>query len=158
MAKKVSKGQQKRKPKSRNITWEVNQTKIRDAIVTFTQKEHRPPNKSELAKAAGLNRTTIDKHFEDINLNEYLGREKAQFAALIPDVIMAIYGSAIAGKTASQELFVQLVGEWIKKTGTRLEDADGSSIGGALGEALNRMREHADSGRDAGTDPKTGSK
>lgn len=102
--------------------WDYNNNLITKALMTYIAKHERRPTNTELSKLTGLSRSTITRHFQDIDHHEILRSEVQHMQLLIEPVMVAIVNSALYGNTRSQLLYLQLAFGWTKPTRFKLQE------------------------------------
>lgn len=97
---------------SRRRDWQTMQRKIARAFVDLYRQNQQQPTNAELAKEVGVSERTVIRHLKEIDFSSHFNEQCAPFATMLPNVMMAIYNSAIKGKVPAQKLFLQIVFNW----------------------------------------------
>ncbi len=93
---------------SRNITWELNHSIIRDSYVDLIKKLRRKPTYDEVSEDCNLSTQTIKKHIDTLEFDPL----KHPLRILSDDVLISIANSAKKGSSASQKLWMQICEGW----------------------------------------------
>lgn len=101
-----------KKSKRRNRIWRENNRAITRAYIAFYAANSAEPTLSEIAEQTGLSKTTVHAHFAHMEVGNIFEDTKKEFAAFLPDILMAIMQSAMKGNSRSQELFLRAVADW----------------------------------------------
>lgn len=96
----------------RRRDWQSLQQKIGDVFIRLFRENQRQPTNAELAKEVGVSERTIARHIATIDLSDYFNEQRNILATMAPNVMMAIYNSALKGSTKAQKLILQIVFEW----------------------------------------------
>lgn len=96
----------------RRRDWRSLQQKIGDVFIRLYRENQRQPTNAELAKEVGVCERTIVRHLATIDLADYFSEQRGVPAVMAPNVMMAIYNSALKGSTRAQKLILQIVFEW----------------------------------------------
>ena len=89
--------------------WERNHEKIRDAFLRLIEAKKRPTLRA-LAKEAGFNRTTIEKHIDTLDV---LQIATAPVKMLGEEILLSLGRAALrTGRAAEAKLYMQLVYGW----------------------------------------------
>lgn len=97
---------------TRRRDWQVMQQKVARAFVDLYRQNQQQPTNADLAKKIGVSERTIIRHLKTIDFSSYFQDQRSQFAPMMPNVMMAIYNSAIKGKFPAQKLMLQIVFGW----------------------------------------------
>jgi len=93
------------KTKTRNRTYRANHKKIRDAYLKLIEKNKRCPTVAQIMSETKLSDTAIETHIKEMEFEP----QNDLMRSLTPDVLLSIYESAKAGKSASQKLWLQVM-------------------------------------------------
>ena len=96
----------------RRRDWQSLQQKIGDVFIRLYRENQRQPTNAELAKEVGVSERTIVRHLATIDLADYFSEQRGILAMMAPNVMMAIYNSALKGSARAQKLILQIVFEW----------------------------------------------
>lgn len=102
--------------------WQVMREKITQAFIELYREKQQSPTNAELAKRVGVSERTVVRHLKEINFSDFFSEQRANFAPLAGNVMMAIYNSAIKGSTSAQKLMLQIVFEWAEPKEFRLPE------------------------------------
>lgn len=97
---------------TRRRDWQLMQRKIARAFIDLYRQNKQEPSNAELAKEVGVSERTVIRHLKAIDFSSYFEDQRSQFAPMMPNVMMAIYNSAIRGKVPAQKLMLQIVFGW----------------------------------------------
>jgi len=92
--------------------WQIMQRKIRKAMIEYYRENQASPTNRELAERIGVSERTIVRHLRSVDYAELFAEQRPVFATFMPNVMMAIYNSAIKGKVPAQKLMLQIVFGW----------------------------------------------
>lgn len=119
----------KKKPKKKTrIDKEMNRTLVTIAFKKLLLKTGHRPTVKMLVDETGLSTTTISSHINSFDFRD----EVKAWRAMTPDVIKAIYESAVMGKVGAQKLWAQIVGEW--REGMEVEHSAKNSLAEMIAE------------------------
>lgn len=96
---------------TRNITWDLNHSIIRDSYVKLIQSLERKPTYKEVSEDCKLSEKTIKKHIKSIKFDPL----KHPLRILTDDVLISIANSSKNGSAASQKLWMQICEGWSEK-------------------------------------------
>lgn len=96
----------------RRRDWQSLQQKIGDVFIRLYRENQRQPTNAELAKEVSVSERTIVRHLATIDLADYFSEQRGILAVMAPNVMMAIYNSALKGSARAQKLILQIVFEW----------------------------------------------
>lgn len=99
-------------PAVRRKDWQINQQKLSSAMISYFRDNLKQPTDAELAKLTGLGQRTVERHMKDIDYAELFLVQRERFAQLSPNVLMAIYNSALKGSAKAQEMMLQVIFGW----------------------------------------------
>lgn len=97
---------------TRRRDWQMMQQKVTRAFVDLYRQNQQQPTNAELAEKVGVSERTIIRHLKKIDFSSYFQEQRGTFATMMPNVMMAIYNSAIKGKVPAQKLMLQIVFDW----------------------------------------------
>lgn len=100
------------KTTKRRRDWQSLQQKIGEVFIRLYRENQRQPTNAELAKDVGVSERTIARHLTTIDLADYFSEQRSILAMMAPNVMMAIYNSALKGSAKAQKLILQIVFEW----------------------------------------------
>jgi len=97
-----------------------NRDCIREQFLAYIEEHHKAPTYRELAKRVGVAKKTIERHMKEIDF----GSGDSTFRVLTPEVVKAIYLSAIsgnAGTSSDRKLWMQLFEGFNERTTTTMK-------------------------------------
>tara|TARA_Y100000114_G_scaffold156718_1_gene184930 strand:+ start:34 stop:492 length:459 start_codon:yes stop_codon:yes gene_type:complete len=97
---------------TRRRDWQLMQRKVARAFVDLYRQNQQQPTNAELAKEVGVSERTVIRHLKEVDFSSHFDELRAPFATMLPNVMIAIYNSAIKGKVPAQKLFLQIVFGW----------------------------------------------
>lgn len=100
------------KTTKRRRDWQSLQQKIAEVFIRLYRENQRQPTNAELAKEVGISERTIARHLATIDVADYFSKQRSVLAMMAPNVMMAIYNSALKGSAKAQKLILQIVFEW----------------------------------------------
>jgi len=95
----------------RRTDYENSQISISKAFEKLVEKEERIPTYEELAKATGLTKKTVYRHFKDYDFNVY----KDKFRGLTEKIVMKAAQLAKKGNVKAIELYLKVIENWSEK-------------------------------------------
>jgi len=90
--------------------WESNHAAITNAISCLMTERGRMPSRGEIAKKAGVSRTTVYKHLKDYKESDLYQQSVEAFRYMADQVLANIYRYAISGDTKAARLFLEATG------------------------------------------------
>lgn len=97
---------------ARRRDWQAMQHKVARAFIDLYRQNQQQPTNADLAEKIGVSERTVIRHLKTIDLSSYFQDQRSQFAPMMPNVMMAIYNSAVKGKVPAQKLMLQIVFGW----------------------------------------------
>jgi hypothetical protein len=89
---------------TRNHVYESNHNRILNQIHQYVKIYWQVPSITKISEETGLSRTTIYRHLDETNLNDYVGKEFIKFNMLIPKIIGSLYALIFDGNTSVKDI------------------------------------------------------
>jgi len=89
--------------------WEMNHSRITNAIYNFIGKYGTMPGKSHLVKETGLSRPTIHKHMQTLKTSPLMNEQNEMFALMTKEVLGKVLQTALHGDMGAAKLYINTV-------------------------------------------------
>lgn len=110
----------------RKADWESNHQLIKDSFYELLRLRKRAPKISEIAERTGLSYRTVQRHIEQMDLDEIRTTSPARL--MRDEVLIGLAKSAIGGNPRSAELYMELMHGYSKPTRVEHTGKDGGPI------------------------------
>lgn len=119
-----------KKPKNltpkRRADWEANDLLIKEAFYDLLRLRKRAPKISEIAERTGVSYRTVQRHIEEMSLEEISTTSPARL--MRDEVLIGLAKSAIGGNPRSAELYMELMHGYSKASRVELTGKGGGPI------------------------------
>ena len=110
----------------RKVDWEINDQLIKESFYELLRLRKRAPKISEISERTGLSYSTVQRHIEQMDLDEIRTTSPARL--MRDEVLIGLAKSAIGGNPRSAELYMELMHGYSKPTRVEHTGKDGGPI------------------------------